>query len=409
MIPIVILSIIFLLLLFIKVKTARLRISLLLGFFISIFSFFALIVLLFIPSRAILAPLLGIFYTSIIAFLILWNKVQTKKVYYMLVVPFVCIASAVGVIAYFNAIYQIPTVNERQYSLYDYRPFMRNNVLAKLDEDSNFQIVDKLPFLDGATALYPVYASFTQAVYPEGEYNHSQGPVYCNTTEQAFINLFEGKAEIIFCAEPSEMQLAAFLDNGINIQLIPIGKEAFVFFVHNRNPVSNLSIEHIQGIYSGRITNWRELNGPRQRIRAFQRPSNSGSQTMLVKIMGGIPVMRPRMENVASGMGDIISEIAVYRNFTNAIGYSFLHFTTVMVNNEQIKLLSIDDVNPSAQSIIDNSYPFSGYFYAIYVDREDKNENIEPFIEWILSRQGQALVAMTGYVPVIAESAVNLP
>jgi phosphate transport system substrate-binding protein len=116
--------------------------------------------------------------------------------------------------------------------------------------------------------------------------------------------------------------------------------------------------------------------------------------------MDNIPVMQPRRENVSGGMGDIINQVAVYRNFSNAIGYSFLFYSTEMVKNDQIKLLSIDGIYPSRETIQDGSYPFSDSFYAIFIDTDDKNENIEVFIEWMLSGQGQILVSKTGYIPI---------
>ena len=119
---------------------------------------------------------------------------------------------------------------------------------------------------------------------------------------------------------------------------------------------------------------------------------------MLKKIMGNVSIMEPRRENVASGMGDIINQVAVYRNFPNAIGYSFLYFSTEMVKNDQIKLISINGIYPSKETIQNNSYPFSDSFYAIFVEDDEKNENIELFIEWILSAQGQELIEKTGYV-----------
>jgi phosphate transport system substrate-binding protein len=104
-------------------------------------------------------------------------------------------------------------------------------------------------------------------------------------------------------------------------------------------------------------------------------------------------------ENVNQGMGDIINQVANYRNFKNAIGYSFLFFSTKMVKNDQIKLLSLNGIYPSGESIQDQSYPFSDFFYAILVENAEQNENTESFIEWILSAQGQELIQKTGYVP----------
>ena len=83
-------------------------------------------------------------------------------------------------------------------------PFNNRKLLAKLDEKPNLIITDNMPILDGATALFPVYASFVEAVYSENEYRASKGLVLCRGTEAAYKNLFEGKTDIIFCAGPSE-------------------------------------------------------------------------------------------------------------------------------------------------------------------------------------------------------------
>jgi len=385
----------------IKTKKAfKLLISILIGFSFSAASLLTSVMLLFSTQKDILLPLLCVSFVSIIVFLILWNKLNSKFVYLLLSIPVICITAGIAVINYQHRVNLIPTVREQDFPLSYYEPFSNDNLLAKLDEESVFKITGSLPVLDGATALYPLYASFVQTVYPKDDYDVYKGPVFCSKTARAYEKLFEGKADIIFCAQPSEAQLKHFIDININLKLVPIGREAFVFFVNKANPVNNLTIEDIQGIYSGRIKNWKKINGVNQRIRAFQRPKDSGSQTIFEKVMGDIPIVKPRRENVSGGMMGIINEVAAYRNFSNAIGYSFLYFSTEMVKNDQIKLLSVNGIFPSRETIQDESYPLYENFYAIYIDTDDKNENIEPFINWILSEQGQALVQRTGYIPI---------
>ncbi|MDR1838291.1 MAG: substrate-binding domain-containing protein [Treponema sp.] len=383
-------------------KALKLLINILIGLAVSIISFYAFIILLFLTDRNILLPLLCVFFVSIMVFLILWNKKSSKFVYLLLSIPVMCIMAGIIIINNQHRVNLIPTVREQFYPLFYYEPFSinhSNNLLAQLDEEPLFKTTGSSPVLDGATALYPLYASFVQAVYPDGNYDVYRSPVFCSKTAGAYKRLFEGKVDIIFCAQPSEAQLKHFIDNNKNLKLVPIGREAFVFFVNKINPVNNLTIEDIQGIYSGKIKNWKKLNGANQGIRAFQRPQNSGSQTILEKIMGDIPLSKPRRENVSYGMADIINEVAAYRNFSNAIGYSFLYFSTEMVKNDQIKLLSVNGIYPSKETIQDESYPLYENFYAIYIDTDEKNENIEPFIYWILSEQGQELVQRTGYIP----------
>jgi len=79
-----------------------------------------------------------------------------------------------------------------------------------------------------------------------------------------------------------------------------------------------------------------------------------------------------------------------------------------MVKNEQIKLLSIEGIYPSRETIQNGSYPFSDNFYAIFIDNDNKNENIELFIEWMLSDQGQLLISKTGYIPIKIEQYLKL-
>jgi phosphate transport system substrate-binding protein len=334
-------------------------------------------------------------------FLILRCIINSKKIKYVLFIPVLCVIFGITVMGYQYHVYKIPTVDDH-ILLHRYTPFNPNNLLAKLNVEPDLLITNNFPVLDGATALYPIYASFVQAVYSKDIHENETLWKYLlrSRTDGAYNNLFEGKADIIFAAEPSDTQLSQFIENDKSLKFIPIGKEAFVFFVNKRNPVSNLTIENIRDIYSGKITNWKELNGRNQSIRAFQRPENSGSQTMFENVIGNIPIMAPLTENI-SGMMDIITQVAVYRNFSNSIGYSFLFFTTEMVQNDQIKLLSVEGIFPSKDTIQNGSYPFSDYFYAIYIESNEKNENIEIFIEWILSEQGQELIKRTGYVPII--------
>jgi phosphate transport system substrate-binding protein len=291
--------------------------------------------------------------------------------------------------------------------VYEYQPFSEDTKAVVLPETATLRFENNLPRIDGATALYPLYAAFVQAVYPEGEYfPYEQGNfetferpiVGVHSTPRAYENLVNGYADIIFCAKPSDEQIEMANKNGLEYQMTPIGKEAFVFFVNNNNTVSDLSMEQIVNIYSGQITKWSELGGRRNSIRVYQRPKNSGSQTMLETIMGDVPIIEPITENVLTFMLDIVNQTADFRNYKNALGYSFLFYTTQMVRNDKVKLLSINNVFPSNETIRNEMYPYSYAFYAITTNTE--NENVNKFIEWILTEQGQYIVEKTGYVPI---------
>lgn len=74
--------------------------------------------------------------------------------------------------------------------------------------------------------------------------------------------------------------------------------------------MEGLTVEQIQGIYTGQITNWNQVGGKNQPIRPFQRLENSGSQSALLRLMDGLPLIEPEKEDRVGGMGGIIQQVA---------------------------------------------------------------------------------------------------
>ncbi|QRG69024.1 PstS family phosphate ABC transporter substrate-binding protein [Brevibacillus choshinensis] len=363
--------------------------------------FVAMVMTALMGGELFYTPLTVVITAAIIVFIGIgmFTSIRKQKLYLSLAGFFLLcgltVASYEGYEAY---VASIPSVSEQDFDLQEYKPFREQTKVKSLDEPSTLTLHSDLPRLDGATALYPLYAAFAQAVYPKKDYDLYEGEVMANTTPEAYENLMDGRVDIIFVAGPSEQQLEAAKARGVELKLTPIGREAFVFFVHAENPVSGLTTEQIRSIYSGTVTNWSQVGGKPASIRAFQRPENSGSQTMLQKVMGNAPIMPAPKEDIATGMGGIISQTADYKNYENAIGYSFLYFATEMVQNGNIRLLEVDGVMPSKTSIRNGTYPLAAEFYAVTAGSD--NPNVERFLQWILSPQGQSLVEKTGYTPV---------
>ena len=307
----------------------------------------------------------------------------------------------------------VPTVDDRDLLLWQYEPFSEGTKAVNLEEQSTLRFHrEDLLRLDGATALYPVYAGFVQAVYPQGEYplydntSEGYGSVTCSGTVNAYERLITGRTDLIFAAAPSQEQLEMARRAAKELHLTPIGREAFVFFVNSRNPVEGLTVEQIQGIYTGQITNWNQVGGKNQPIRPFQRLENSGSQSALLRLMDGLPLIEPEKEDRVGGMGGIIQQVASYRNYKNSIGFSFRFYASEMAANDQIRLLALDGVSPTKESIRDGSYPISDSFFAITAapigapDPRESNPNLNAFLDWILSEQGQQIVEDSGYVSI---------
>lgn len=352
----------------------------------------------FLMGMKFLLPLIVVSYFAIGTLMVMsfFPVTRHKKVINRIMLAAMVLAAAIAVPGIYHK--TRPVIQDGYVSTYDYAPFQKGTKAVSLDQPATLKLAENLPILDGATALYPIYSAFAQAVYPEKEYDQYNSEVMSNRTGEAYDNLLNGRADIIFVLGPSEAQLAKAERMGKELKLTPVGREAFVFFVNARNPVQGLTTDELEGIYSGKITNWKEVGGKRKSIRAFQRPEDSGSQTALQHFMGDVPIMDPPVEDIASLMGTIIDQVSDYKNYNNAIGFTFRYYSTQMVKNNAIRLLQVDGVEPSVDTIRSGDYPLTNEFYAVTAGSD--NPHIEAFLEWILSEQGQEIVEKTGYVPI---------
>jgi phosphate transport system substrate-binding protein len=186
----------------------------------------------------------------------------------------------------------------------------------------------------------------------------------------------------------------------VELEVIPIVKEGFVFLVNVNNPVNSLTSSQIVDIYQGRILNWKEVGGSDMEIIPYQREANSGSQTLMEQVvMKDKKLMTPPKKLVVMGMGELIDQVAKYDNSEKAIGYSVYYYAKSMYNRDTIKLIAVDGVFPDNKSISSGKYPFTSAYYAVIKKSEPKNSPSRKLISWILSREGQRVAESAGYVP----------
>ena len=276
-----------------------------------------------------------------------------------------------------------------------YLPHNPESDLAKID--SSLKLTDNLPVLDGAAALVPVYASFVDAVYPEGSVTYEGGSFsddnfygenfaedskmqYKNTV-RGYKAIVDGDTDILFCASPSAEQKKYAEDKNVELVYVPIGLEAFVFFVNENNPVDSLTTEQVRGIYAGEYTNWSQVGGVNRAINPVTRLEGSGSQSAMDAFMGETKIA-PKSPFAMLGA---------------SIGFSFRYYMDGIVDNQGVKMLSLNGVYPSAENIRNGDYPIIAQFYAIY-RADNTNKNIPVMIDWILSDEGQTLIEESGYV-----------
>ena len=287
------------------------------------------------------------------------------------------------------------TSQSKQVDVARYLPYEEGSDLVHIE--SSLKLTQDLPVLDGAAALVPVYASIVENVYPEGCVTYEGGEFsddnfygenfagdsamqYKNTV-RGYEAIVDGTTDILFCAGPSEEQKQYAMENGVELVYVPIGLEGFVFFVNENNPVDNLTVEQIRKIYACEYTNWEEVGGVNRIINPVTRLEGSGSQTTFETFMKDYEIGRKSPFAITGA----------------SIGFSFRYYMDGIVENDTVKMLSLNGVYPSAENIQNRSYPIVAQFYAIYRADND-NENIPVLIEWLLSDEGQTLIEETGYV-----------
>lgn len=256
---------------------------------------------------------------------------------------------------------------------------------------------ETLPRVDASLATQPLVDAFVLNF--TGKTTKEMGVAYTNT-HPGYVKLINNETDLIVVTEPSKEELELAKEKGIELDVTPVVNEGFVFFVNKENPVNSVSLDNIRKIYTGEITNWKDLGGNDAKMVVYQRPTNSGSQTGLLSlVMNGLTVKVPTLQEKIETMSGIVDVVADYDNGINAIGYSYYYYANTMYKNDKLKYLAIDGVEPNYTTIQNGTYPIKTAYY-IVTRKGDNNAETLKLKESMLSKRGQQVASEAGYVPV---------
>ena len=266
-----------------------------------------------------------------------------------------------------------------------------------IDNTPIFTLED-YPKTDASLAIHPLMDSLAadflgiDEIELEFEYTTTR-------SSEVHRNLIDGKVDVIFAAEISPEDKAYAKEQGVELDIIPATASGFVFIVNKDNPVDSLTFEEIQKIYTGEITNWSQVGGNNEEIIAYQRPSGSGSQTaMLSLVMKDKEIMAPTTSEVQGEMGELVDAIAEYDNAKNAIGYSYFYYVNTMYKRDTIKMIAVDGVIPSIETIQNGEYPI--YTNGFIMRRKGEDDPaVDKWVSAVLSERGSKIIEREGYVP----------
>ena len=276
-----------------------------------------------------------------------------------------------------------------------------------------FGLDREMPVIDGSTSTYP----YTQGVYSVLFTNGTAHPQFPKSHSKSFASyerLIRGEADVLFAATKASAELESLAaEQGVELQYIPIAYDAMVFFTNLENPVNSLTRQQIQDIYvRNAYSSWDQVGGPEAKLLPYCRNTDSGSHALMERYFledGKLSLASEILQgNVSVAMSSALTDVASALSLdppAYAIGYSvyayYGSYEEMMtdVTPNKLKLLAVDGVLPTAETIADGTYPLADYNYLVLRSDEPKDSPARRLAEFMVSDAGQQAVAGSGFLP----------
>jgi phosphate transport system substrate-binding protein len=170
-----------------------------------------------------------------------------------------------------------------------------------------------------------------------------------------------------------------------------IAYDGIVVVTHPSNKVKNLTLEQVKAVFTGEVKNWKDLGGDDMEIVVVSREDGSGSRDAFQEIVGYSSGELVRSSIIASGNGNIKTTVATNKHAVGFISFEYIDST--------ISTVDINGVEATAENVLQQKYSLSRPF--LFVHKEEQlSDSGKQFIDYILSPEGQAIVAETGAIPI---------
>jgi phosphate transport system substrate-binding protein len=206
--------------------------------------------------------------------------------------------------------------------------------------------------------------------------------------------LINGTTDICNASRPmkqTEIEKLKARYNTLGVE-IPCAKDGVTLFLNEANKVTELTLQQLSDIYTGKIKNWKEVGGNDAEIRLYGRENSSGTYTYFHDEV----VKADYAANTQSLPGTAAVVNAVKKDI-NGIGYGGAAYAVGVKNAKVKKDAGSTAYLPSAESIGKGEYPITRYLY-MYLRNRPTGET-KKYIDWILSPEGQKVVTEIGYFP----------
>lgn len=191
--------------------------------------------------------------------------------------------------------------------------------------------------------------------------------------------------------KPSEVEKLKARYGTLGVE-IPCAKDGLSVYLNKSNPVKVLTIQQIGLIFSGKITNWEKVGGPDAKIQLYGRESSSGTFEFFKE-----QVVKADFSPTCQTLPGTAAIVNAVKKDKYGIGYGGAAYAQGVQDCAVKKDVNSPAVLPTAITIKNHSYPITRYLY-MYLRSKPTGEKKE-FIDWVLSPEGQGLIAGVGYYP----------
>ena len=207
--------------------------------------------------------------------------------------------------------------------------------------------------------------------------------------------LINGSTDIANSSRPmkaSEVDKLKQRYNTLGIE-IPCAKDGLSVYLNKANGVSELTVRQIGDIFSGKITNWKQVGGVDAGIRLYGRESSSGTFVFFKD-----NVVKTDYAPSCQTLPGTAAIVNAVKKDKYAIGYGGAAYAEGVKDCKVKKDDKTPGVYPTAETIKNKTYPITRYLY-MYLKSRPTGET-KKFVDWILSPEGQKLITSVGYFPV---------
>ena len=182
-------------------------------------------------------------------------------------------------------------------------------------------------------------------------------------------------------------------EGGKTVKEVTIAYDALAIIVHPQNKVSNLTREQLEGIFTGKIKNWREVGGEDLAIIPYARETSSGTYEFIKEHV----LLNKNYKNGIMSMpatGAIIQSVSQTKGAIGYVGLAYLNSNVKAIHVSYNKGKTY--VEPSVKNAKNNTYPIVRPLLYYYVTKSESV--VKPFIDFVLSAEGQKIVEETGFI-----------